>query len=303
MILGVVFAAVAVAAGTGEDWRIVAADQETRSAVMFSGEPDAATNILWRWSPAEDPNVRPGDAEAFAAIDEVKPRNGGREIVVNASAGGIASVDVAKGRVRWYARVYGNCAGPHSTEVLPDGRVAVANSTGVDALQLIDVGSAPLEPARQRVVRALDVPGAHGVQYDPRRGVLYVIGYTNLYELAYSPETMSVKVLRKWDYSAAAGDEYGHDLVREPSGGYYFTNHTGVWHFDPDTGSIETVLAKANVKSYSRDRAKGTLLSVPRERWWTDRLICRGRDGTERVIGPFPGARFYKARWMHSDMR
>jgi len=69
------------------------------------------------------------------------------------------------------------------------------------------------------------------------------LGYTNLYELAYSSADMSVSVKRSWDYSAKLCDQYGHDLVADGSGGYFLTNHTAVWHLDPDAPPRETFLS------------------------------------------------------------
>ena len=300
LMRGVILAlAVGVLAGCGScDWRFVTAEQRSRCLVMYSGEPGAPTDELWRWDPAKDPGLTPEMAEGFAAIDECKIAEGGRTILANASNGGVAAVDVATARAKWCARMPEHVAGPHSVDVLPDGRIAVANSTGVDALQIVDLAGHLLEPKRQRIVRAMDVAGAHGVVWDATRESLFVLGYTNLFELAYHPAQMAVSVKRRWDYAAACGDAAGHDLLPDGTGGYYFTNHSGVWRLNPDTDEFSPVLDVANVKSFSRDVEKGDLLSVPRERWWTDRLIVRQRDGDVRVIGPFAGARFYKARWM-----
>ena len=280
------------------DWRFVAAEQESASLVMYSGEPGGTAEELWRWNPNSDPNLTANAAASFGAIDECKPVDGGRTILANASCGGVAAIDVVTCRAKWYAYMPDHCAGPHSVDILPDGRIAVANSTGVDALQIVDLNGHPFEPSKQKVVKALPVAGAHGVVWDGRRERLYVLGYTNLLELAYLPEATGVKILRKWDYTSACGDPYGHDLVPDGCGGYYFTNHTGVWGFSPDGGEFVRVLDIENVKSFSRDAAKGDLLAIPRECWWTDRLLVRTADGALRTIGPFPGARFYKARWM-----
>lgn len=266
--------------------------------MIHAGLPGADRAPLWRWDPAKDPGLSAGSAASFHNIDECKPVDGGRTILVCASGGGVAAVDVAAGCARWCAYLPKPWAGPHSVERLPDGRVAVANSTGVDALQLIDLNDAPLDPAKQTVVTALPVPGAHGVVWDADRNSLFVLGYTNLLELAYRPEPMSVTVKRRWNYVAACGDAWGHDLVADGRGGYYLTNHTAVWRFDPDTGVFARELDRPNVKSFSRDAVLGDLLTIPREHWWTDRLVVRTSDGRERTIGPFAGAKFYKARWM-----
>jgi len=298
LIAAVLSAAFPAFGAAGADYRIVAADQSTSSLVMLSGAPGAQAEILWRWDSRKDSKILPTYRNSFRNIDECKPSADGSEILANASCGGVAAVDVATASVKWYAYLPKWNAGPHSLCVLPDGKVAVANSTGVDALQIIDVSAAPLDPVRQKVVKAMSLPGAHGVVWDARRGSLFALGYTNLYELAYSSADMSVSVKRSWDYSAKLCDQYGHDLVADGSGGYFLTNHTAVWHLDPDADRWTKVRDMANVKSFSRDAKRGDLITIAKEKWWTDELKIIEPDGTTRVVGPFPGARFYKARWM-----
>ena len=280
------------------DWRIVAAEQSSRCLVMYSGAPAGELSEIWRWDPARDPNLPPMAVKAFASIDEAKPIDGGQTVLTCASGGGVGAVDVATCRAKWFAYIPEHRDGPHSLAVLPDGRIAGANSVGVDALQLGDRADAPVDPARQRIVRVATVPGAHGVSWDTRRGTLFVLGYTNVFEYAYSSAQLSVKELRRWNYATTCGDAYGHDLVPDGCGGYWFSNHSGVWRLDPDTGGFTPVLDEKNVKSFSRDAQKGDLLVTPRTRWWTDRLTVRTLDGASRTIGPIPSARFYKARWL-----
>ena len=292
-------AALGLAASAAEsvDWRVVAAEQATKSLVMLSGEPGASAVIDWRWDPRLDPNVGPGRADAFSEIDECKVKDDGRTVLVNASNGGVAAIDVATRRAKWFCRVPEHCAGPHSVDLLPDGCAAVANSTGVDALQIIDFAAHPFEPEKQTVRNVLPLAGAHGVWWDAARRSIFALGYTNLFELAYEPADKSVRVLNRWDYSGVTGEWHGHDLVQDGFGGYYLTHHDGVWHFDPKTETFASVMKRANVKGYSRDAVKGDLFTTPRERWWTDRITVVGTNGVERTVGPFPGAKFYKARW------
>lgn len=294
-------AAAAVAAvSAAVDWRFTAAEQASTNVVIASGAPGAKPEYLWRWSPHGDPNAAK-DARAFGCMDECKITDGGKTVLVCASEGGAAAIDIATRRARWYIKLAPKTAGPHSLDMLPDGRVAVACSTGIDKLVIADVSRHPFEPAKQKVRNVLDLPGGHGVVWDAKRGSLFALGYTNLYELAYSSETMTVTPKRVWDYTEAAGDPRGHDFVPDGRGGYFMTNHTGIWRFDPDKGSFTPVAARANVKSFSRDSAKGDLMQVPTERWWSDRLLVTDRDGKDRVVGPFRGARFYKARWIEED--
>jgi len=276
---------------------LVAADQNGPKAVIIE---DGVTNgWKWCWEPAKDARILPEYVVRFGNLDECKPIDGGRKILVNASGGAVAAVDVARTNVDWYAYVPKTTgAGPHSVAMLPDGRVAVAVSTGVDALFIVDLNGSPLDPAKQRNVRAMEVMGAHGVFWHEPRQSLFVLGYTNLFELAYSPADCSVAVKRKLDYRPVTGDPWGHDLVPDDDGGCHFTTGRGIWRYDYETAAVSRLMQIRNAKSFSRSPSEGDLLSLPREGWWTDRLTVISTNGEKRVIGPFPGSRFYKARWL-----
>ena len=290
------------ASAESEDWRFVAAEQGATNLVIASAAPGSPLEFSWRWDPHEDPNVAK-DAAAFACIDECKIADGGRTVLVCASNGGAAAVDVATRRARWYLKLAPDTAGPHSLEVLPDGRVAVACSVGIDKLVFVDVAKHPFEPSKQTVKEVMDLPGGHGVVWDPKRDSLFVLGYTNLFEMSYRKDSMSAVVKRKWDFSQVAVDAHGHDLVADGRGGYYMTNRTGVWSFNPDEGVFKPVMMRAHVKSYSPDGEKGILVQVPTEKWWSDRLIIITPGGGERIVGPYRGAKFYKARWISERVK
>lgn len=284
------------------DWRFVAAEQGATNLVIASAAPGAPLEFSWKWDPHKDPNVAK-DAAAFACIDECKIADGGRTVLVCASNGGAAAVDVATRRARWYLKLAPDTAGPHSLEVLPDGRVAVACSVGIDKLVFVDVAKHPFEPSKQTVKEVMDLPGGHGVVWDTKRDSLFVLGYTNLFEMSYRKDSMSAVVKRKWDFSQVAVDAHGHDLVADGRGGYYMTNRTGVWSFNPDEGVFKPVMMRAHVKSYSPDGEKGILVQVPTEKWWSDRLIIITPGGGERIVGPYRGAKFYKARWISERVK
>ena len=83
-------------------------------------------------------------------------------------------------------------------------------------------------------------------------------------------------------------------------GGYYFTNHSGVWHFDPETEKFTLAREVWNVKAFSPSES-GDLLTVPREQWWTDTLLVLPSGSSDlhkarKIV--LPGAKFYKARWL-----
>ena len=276
--------------------KFVGAEQASGTVSVYYDRPGREPQLQWVWSSKGDPNVREQDRRLFGVPDECKPVDGGKLILMNDSLGGFAGLDVMTGLCAFYGNAGGN---PHSVDRLPDGRIAVASSTG-GTLKIFDVKEHPFEPSKQKVVTALDLPGGHGVVWDARRNSLFALGYTNLYELAYSSETMSVSVKKCWNYVAACRDAWGHDLVPDGQGGYYFTNHSGVWHFDPETEKFTLAREVWNVKAFSPSES-GDLLTVPREQWWTDTLLVLPSGSSDlhkarKIV--LPGAKFYKARWL-----
>lgn len=277
--------------------KFVAAEQKSGMIGVYYDRPGRAPQEQWLWAAKGDPNVKQEHHRLFGVPDECKPRKNGKLILMNDSCGGFAGLDVMTGLCAFYGNAGGN---PHSVELLPDGNVAVASSTG-RTLKIFDVKEHPFDPDKQKCVTALDLPGGHGVVWDAKRGTLFALGYTNLYELAYAPETMSVKVLRCWDYTKPCVDAWGHDLVPNGKGGYYFTNHSAVWLFDPETGTFAKARDVRDVKSFSPS-PDGDLMAIPRERWWTDTLLVYPHGSSDASAAreiTLPGAKFYKARWLH----
>ena len=199
-------------------------------------ENGAAARIAAEWKPSEDPSVSPEAAATFDAIDECKAVDDGRIYLVNASGGGVAGIDAKTMKAKWvsFLKPYG--AGPHSCTALPDGRIAVAHSTDIDKLQIVDPRQHPFEPEKQLRKDVMDLRGGHGVHWDAKRGTLFALGYTNLFELVYHPETVSVEVKNRWSVLPVCVDPWNHDLVPDGRGGYHLTNPTAVCHFDPDSG-------------------------------------------------------------------
>jgi len=276
--------------------QFVAAEQMSGRVVVYCDYPNREPVARWHWSAKDDPNIRREDAGLFGVPDECKERDGGRTIIMNDSLGGAAGLDVATGVCKWYVNAGGN---PHSVELLPDGRVAVASSTGA-TLKIFDVSGHPFDPTNQVVKTVFKLVGGHGVCWDAKRNALFALGDSKLYEFDYDSASMSVKERRSWDFSKSCGDEFGHDLLPDGRGGYYFTNHTAVWHVDPDIGTFEKARDLGNVKGFSPSE-DGDLVTIPIESWWTDTLLVLPSGSSDlrqaRKIR-LPGAKFYKARWI-----
>ena len=272
---------------------VIGANQSAGRVVVFDGAENAESAFLWTWSAAADPILTQEDADVGRwGLDECKLREQGGTLLVT-GYGWFGAVDVETGLAKSFFRTDGN---PHSIELLPDGRLAVADSSSLGFI-LADA-SEPFFHTRQTVKSAFPTSGAHGVEWDASRGCLWGLAYTNLYRFAYDPKTLTLKPLAVYDYTAAGcGDAFGHDLVPDGRGGYFITNHDGVWRFDPDAERFAAVSPRRNVKSYSPLAGVGALYQLPREKWWSDRIVLEAEGGGTRELGPFHGSRFYKARW------
>ena len=280
-------AALALAAGAAELPSIVAAEQkETRWVII---DPAKTEGYAWQWSPKDDPGIRPEHYGRFGNPSEVKPTADGK-LLVACSCRAFAKIDVATCRAEFYG-VVADC-NPHSIEVLPDGCVALVSSHG-NSLTVMDVKGHEFDPTNQVRVASAYLRYAHGVVWDAARSCLWGIGVDRLVKFAWNGREL--RELAHWELKDSGCGTGGHDLVLSDDGTLLFTTHESIGSFDPATARFSVVTNQANVKSVSR-AAGATLVSIPREKWWTDTLVVG-----EREIR-CEGARFYKARFYTGRM-
>lgn len=255
--------------------------------------------IIWEWNPTNDVGIATNHYSSFTNPDECKGRDDGRTILMTASGGAFAAIDVDTKRAKCYGDVGGN---PHSVELLPDGRYVVASSNG-NRLTLVDVSEHPLEPAKQSK-KEFVFEDAHGVHWDADRKVLWAIGAKEIAKFEYDGPAMELRRLKGFPLSDV-GLEWGHDLIEDTrcrkcgivgAGLLAFTAHGGCGWFDPEKETYVNCSTNGpGIKSLSfddHDRMK----TVPKERWWTDEITVEDSCSPDGYI--VPGARFYKARFL-----
>lgn len=293
-------------------------DQASRRVLVLRGVEELMAYqgverppVVWSWAADRAPDLGDLDpALSWSDPDEVKSRTleGRRYLLTTASGGLAAVVDTATGASRWAADLGGD-VNPHSIELLPDGNVAVAASAG-GWVRLY----AASQGSRATAHATFPLPGAHGVHWDGRTGLLWVLGDGELTGLRVggTPDAPTLAAVR----SAPLPDRGGHDLapVLGAPGRFWVSTLNGLWQYDPAADGFTPVhladpgdpaagpAAERDVKSIGDDPAgTGRLLTAAPDHsgpcdWCTSAIRLHRPERTWNLTG----ARLYKARWWSS---
>ncbi|MEV0439882.1 DUF6528 family protein [Streptomyces spectabilis] len=274
-------------------------------------DPAADPSVVrWQFSPLGDPryaDLRPEASWVYPC--EAKPRRlRGRTLVLTtASFGFVAAVEYPSGRRYWGTAIGpgDDLFNPHSAEVLPDGNVAVACSTGA----LVRLYAASCGPDAARYAEAR-LKGAHGLHWDRARRVLWAVGDDDLvtYEVGGEPARPVLTQTSATPLPVAVPGRTagGHDLfpVAGRPGRLWVTTNAAVFQYEKRTGAFvrdypgHGLIDRAKVKAVGNDPRTGQVLStVPEgglgETWWTTRVTVHRPAGSYRLAG----GGIYKARW------
>ncbi len=283
---------------------IVAVEQAQARVVILDAETDWSLPqaVVWSWAAGADPAVNPAHVAWFNHPTDAKGYDDGRRMLVSASGGGVALIDVPSRSAIFYVHVGGNT---HSIDLLPDGSIVSASSTG-DSITLIrrtdDAVQDPAHPDR------VDYPlsDAHGLHWDDARKLLWALGGKQMKAYALGKDDAGRPILAELEtidlpdtpQSRRYPRHGGHDLSPVPGRDELFvTDMDHLWVFDCETRAFrpfEPLHEARSVKSIDQARADGpVLLMQATESWWSDTVIQLQPDGRRTL----PGGRFYKARW------
>jgi DNA-binding MurR/RpiR family transcriptional regulator len=269
---------------TDQDWA-------TESAVRWSWRPDVDADDSdrpWRW---------PTDARLR------RDASGQRYLLVADSYGLLAQVRYPQGGAPVWSVHAGAAANPHGIELLPDGNVAAAASTG----GWVRVYPASQGPGADGYAEDR-LPGAHEVLWRAEDGALWAIGDELLvrYQVGGSAAAPTLRRAASHDLPTAGG----HDL--QPVAGdprlLWVTTVHGVYRFDTVAGRFATgarAWDRPDVKSVGTDRRSGAVLQTtpkPDDEcdWCTDQVDFYLGD-EPRASRTLPGGRIYRARWFAVD--
>jgi hypothetical protein len=254
--------------------------------VDYNKSRDSIPEIIWTWDAqrASDlPEVF--RVRKFKSMDDCKPINNGKQLIVSSSSGAVAIVNIADKKVLFFAEV----SNAHSVEMLPGNVLAAAASihaTG-NKIMLFDVRDPAGKPFYTDSLYS-----AHGLVWNAKRKSLYALGYDELREYKLNgKQGLSLKT--KWTIPGISG----HELRPTADADHLFvTEHEGAWVFSLDDHQFKKIPDfpdAENIKSLGQNKAGQYLFTVPEQSWWTFHV---------RTLNPerwfaFPGMKVYKARW------
>ena len=275
---------------------VLCTEQASRRLMVFDAEKDwnSPEALLWQWSPDDHPELPIDETWWFDAISEAKPMMDGKKILLTASGGVVALIDRATGKADFCGYAGGNT---HSADILPDGNIAAASSTG-GYITLFHTEEGEVKPVGEPVrIEYLDT---HGVVWDPWQDLLWILGRHELTGFRYTGTKAAPSLEKACVVPLPEKAFYGHDLTFVPGTRTLFLSASAaLFLFDTVTRRIEWLSDIDHIKSISLnrwDRDSALIVQIPKEQWWSDEIFFLGKD--RPAIGRYDGARFYKARFI-----
>lgn len=303
VVLATVFLAVPAEAAPARPVELVViTEQASRRILVLPADQDAwsTREFAWAWAPSTANGL--GDlAAAFVSPDEAKltERGGQQYLMTTASGGFVGVVPYPQGTGAYWAADVGAPSNPHSIELLPDGNVAVAASTG----GWLRVYTAS-QDARSTTYAEYPLTGGHGAVWDARRRVLWALGTHELVALRIGGTPAAPTITP--DRVIPLPSEGGHDLQPVPGvpDQLWVTTETEVLRFNKSAGTFSrrypgaSVINRHDVKSITTNARTGQVLTATPQTdhvctWCTDTVDLALPNGDLTLRGGW----IYKARW------
>ncbi|ANH83215.1 hypothetical protein A8C56_21545 [Niabella ginsenosidivorans] len=247
---------------------------------------NGAPGIVWQWENSEAKILPPIYQKLLRPLDDCKPVDDGKMLLLTSSGGATLLVDVATKAVRFYART----PMAHSAALLPGGYIAVANSThpGGNSIEIYH------RDHPEKVICKDSLYSGHGVLWNKKRKLLYVLGFDELraYNLHIRGEDARLVKVKTWKLPAPGG----HDLSGVDEDQLLVSAHGHVWDFRINEGRFTPfqLLAEIpDVKSVNyNSTTKQLVYTKAEESWWTFNIYSRNPDKKLHI----PGTKLYKVR-------
>lgn len=208
---------------------------------------NSTSGMVWQWENSEAKDLPSIYQKLLKPLDDCKPVNNGRELLLTSSGGATILVDVATKKVRFYART----PMAHSAALLPGGYIAVTNSTHPEgnSIEIYHIDRP------EKVICKDTLYSGHGVVWNEKRKLLYVLGFDELRAYTFNPKAKGKELVKKahWKLPALGG----HDLSVVDEDQLLVSAHGHVWHFMiPQTlfTPFQLLAEQSNVKSVNYNK-------------------------------------------------
>ena len=207
------------------------------------------------------------------------------------------------GELLWYTETAAN--NPHSIELMPNGVIAIASSTGAEVRFFTTTEKFAKKPAAM-----MPLADAHGVLWDEQNQVLWAVGRTVLtaYRVALNADG-TVTVSEDTSRRATIPSDHAHDLapVYGDPNELWITTGSHVYRFNKTTKTFSTdyagheYLDRANVKGVGNFDDGSLVFLYPDGAFqsWTTRSIFLVRNQDGKMLPEKPASEtghFYKVR-------
>ena len=270
--------------------QILCSNQATRDVLVMDvdGDWSKPESILWKWNPEGDPNIPADRLKRFNHIDETKVVNGGKQILVTSSTGGMALVDVATKQSVFTGYPGGST---HSADLLPDGTIITASSTG----NFLMVFTRKDGDKTAHKTFKLTFADAHGVVWDKLLGLVWAVGKEAVICCRYNFDYENPQLTIVESFPLKPNPYWGHDLILLEKERKLLMTGRNMLEFDTMTGQYKLFLKRKSVKSISIHPETGEqLVQIPKENYWNDTVTLLNGDRKWTLPG---NAKIYKARW------
>ena len=147
-----------------------------------------ASGIVWQWENSEAKDLPSIYRKLLKPLDDCKPVDNGTKLLLTSSGGATLLVAVATKQVLFYART----PMAHSAALLPGGYIAVANSTHPEgnSIEIYHIDHS------EKVICKDTLYSGHGVVWNEKRKLLYVLGFDELRAYTFNPKAKGKELVK-----------------------------------------------------------------------------------------------------------
>lgn len=245
--------------------------------------------IIWEWM-AEKSNVKPEHRKWFNAVSDAKLVYNGKYILTCSSDGAVALVRISDKKTLFYAYAGGNT---HSIEMLPDGNIVSASSTG-NYMTVFKVDT--INFPENVYSKNISLESGHNLVWDHKNNILWSAAMNKLRTFTYNFNCDRPDFVSGQSYDLLGTNS--HDLFPVyGENALWLSTGSNVYKFDITTKKstlASNVLLQGGIKSISSGPSNFPIIVIkPKVSWWTDEVL----DVRGNSVFFYSGLKIYKARW------